>query len=84
LCYNCRQPGHYIHNCPNLQHQDQNLGAAKCDHDLSHRERGTSQRSASRELCSRSRDGDGRVRHVVRGRNASWIVVPNFCYEYES
>jgi hypothetical protein len=20
LCYNCRQPGHYIHNCPNLQH----------------------------------------------------------------
>jgi hypothetical protein len=32
LCYNCRQPGHYIHNCPNLQHQDQNLGAAKCAH----------------------------------------------------
>jgi hypothetical protein len=32
LCYNCRQPGHYIHNCPNLQHQDQNLGAAKSAH----------------------------------------------------
>jgi hypothetical protein len=32
LCYNCRQPGHYIHNCPNVQHQDQNLGAAKCAH----------------------------------------------------
>jgi hypothetical protein len=32
LCYNCRQPGHYIHNCPNLQHQDQNLRAAKCAH----------------------------------------------------
>jgi hypothetical protein len=32
LCYNCRQPGHYRHNCPNLQHQDQNLGAAKCAH----------------------------------------------------
>jgi hypothetical protein len=22
LCYNCRQPGHYIHNCPNIQHRD--------------------------------------------------------------
>jgi hypothetical protein len=22
LCYNCRQPGHYKHNCPNLRHQD--------------------------------------------------------------
>jgi hypothetical protein len=32
LCYNCRQVRHYIHNCPNLQHQDQNLGAAKCAH----------------------------------------------------
>jgi hypothetical protein len=32
LCYNCRQPGHYRHNCPNLQHQDQNLGTAKCAH----------------------------------------------------
>jgi hypothetical protein len=32
MCYNCRQPRHYIHNCPNLQHQDQNLGAANCDH----------------------------------------------------
>jgi hypothetical protein len=32
LCYNCRQPRHYIHNCPNLQHQDQNLGAAKNAH----------------------------------------------------
>jgi hypothetical protein len=32
LCYSCRQPGHYRHNCPNLQHQDQNLRAAKCSH----------------------------------------------------
>jgi hypothetical protein len=32
LCHKCRQPGHYRHNCPNLQHQDQNLGAAKCAH----------------------------------------------------
>jgi hypothetical protein len=32
LCHNCRQPGHYRHNCPNRQHQDQNLGAAKCAH----------------------------------------------------
>jgi hypothetical protein len=32
LCYNCRQPGHYRHNYPNLQHQDQNLGAANCAH----------------------------------------------------
>jgi hypothetical protein len=31
-CYSCRQPGHYKHNCPNLQHQDQNLGVAKCAH----------------------------------------------------
>jgi hypothetical protein len=31
-CYNCRQPRHFIRNCPNLQHQVQNLGAAKCDH----------------------------------------------------
>jgi hypothetical protein len=32
LCHNCRQPGHYRHNCPNLQHQDQNLRAAKRAH----------------------------------------------------
>jgi hypothetical protein len=32
LCHNCRQPRHYRHNCPNLQHQDQHLGAAKCAH----------------------------------------------------
>jgi hypothetical protein len=32
LCHNCRQPGHYRHNCPNRQHQDQNLRAAKCAH----------------------------------------------------
>jgi hypothetical protein len=33
LCHNCRQPGNYRHNCPNLQHQGQNLRAAKCAHD---------------------------------------------------
>jgi hypothetical protein len=32
VCYNCRQPGHFIGNCPNLQHLDHNLGAAKCAH----------------------------------------------------
>jgi hypothetical protein len=32
LCYNCRQPEHYRHNCPNLQHQDQNIRAAKGAH----------------------------------------------------
>jgi hypothetical protein len=32
LCYNCRQPGHFILDCPNLQHQDQNFRAAKCPH----------------------------------------------------
>jgi hypothetical protein len=66
------------------KHTQKNISGHDSRRKLSHRERGTSQRSASRELCSRSRDGDGRVRHVVRGRNASWIVVPNFCYEYES
>jgi hypothetical protein len=32
LCHNCRQSRHYRHNCPNLQHQGQNLGATKCAH----------------------------------------------------
>jgi hypothetical protein len=32
LCHNCRQPRHYRHNCPNLQHQDQNLSATKSAH----------------------------------------------------
>jgi hypothetical protein len=32
LCHKCTQPGHYRHNCPNRQHQDQNLGATKCAH----------------------------------------------------
>jgi hypothetical protein len=32
LCHNCRQPGHYRHNCPSLSRQDQHLGAAKCAH----------------------------------------------------
>jgi hypothetical protein len=32
LCYNCRQHGHFIRNCPNSQQQDQNLRAAKGDH----------------------------------------------------
>jgi hypothetical protein len=27
-----RQPGHYRHNFPNLQHQDQSLRATKCAH----------------------------------------------------
>jgi hypothetical protein len=31
-CYYCRQLGHYMHNCPNLQNQDQHLRAAKCAH----------------------------------------------------
>jgi hypothetical protein len=32
LCYSYRQPVHYMHNIPNLQHQDRNLRAAKCAH----------------------------------------------------
>jgi hypothetical protein len=33
LCQKCRQPRHYRRNFPNHQHQDQNLGTAKCAHD---------------------------------------------------
>jgi hypothetical protein len=32
LCYNCKQPGHFMCNCLNPQQQNQNFGATKGDH----------------------------------------------------
>jgi hypothetical protein len=32
LCYNCKQPRHFMRNCLNPQQQNQNFGATKGDH----------------------------------------------------